>query len=1427
MNKKFLFLIVLMLLDFSFSKSYKLKLVGDSGGVIESKLDRFDISKENSFNKINSFDTNSYKRYEDYIIPSFEIDLNLSCLISNINYEIVEKEYLGKVKNKGLESRIYPNSNTINPVSISKSGFCREKVVNSIQYSPFIVENDSIFFINKVEYSFNKRDDLKPIEREIGGNNNLDYLIVTTSVFNNSIDQLKSSIEKRGFRVEVITLSSIMGNYSGINIEEKIRECIKDYYKFRGIEYVLLVGNSSNIPVPILKPYSGYEYIPSDIYYSNLDGNFDENNNGILAESVDNSDLFPEVMIGRLPISSNVDLEIYIDKLNSYYNGDFNSHKKNFIMGFNLFFPGDYEFYCNYITGAIPQENNNTIFYEETTPNFNYDTVSEVFDNSYNFIFSQSHGNYDRIGQVYGWTLSSKYIEEKINPSAIFLVSACIAGSIDIPSFASTVIRSSGGGLNYVGSSVTEYPGVSYIQNKLYAEKIHDSHNVGESFNSSKMEGFTNIYENNYSRLLYHSYSNSGDPSFSIVTDDIDISLSVLEKRLDAITFKIDGSTEGNLTKLSIFDGTNFKSSHYVDGNGDISVNIGGVESDSITVFTYSSKSYLKRHSFPVDDYSGVEIKSISLDENSLVINPNQTSKLKGSFKVYNYSNYENLKVLIKNEDFDYLNFSCDSLIFPITNGFSNLSVDLLDLYVNDNFILENDTTINLSFDLYLDNNHCLSYDQPITIANPKITLLSTYFDNNGNSLGFIIENRNRLGEDPITINLKHNGTTIDSYSFTLQLNNEIYLKNIFSTDPNKSYSITISYDETEIEYKNIEYNYLSDNSFKFSFIQKVGDIYNIFWKLENSIECQYKIINNNGDIFGKGLMESSSFSLDVIDLSDSYKILVISGNSVVLTSEYITPNQQTIQEGYPKKVSNISIKNPIVNGNRVYIPTKSNDYFMIEDEEILPFYTQEGTMYGGDNNYGMAFGDIDGDGEDEVVSNFFTFGDSSEVQVHNHEGLLLTSKIYYGFLFNQLPVLHDIDKDGDYEIFITCFDDNLEGLYGGIIYGFDYVNGSLKLIENYPITSQYNDYRISSPIFGDFNNDGSEDIVFNSSKNLRIGNSLEGNIILTKTHETNICGPVKSIDLNGDGNLEIIVSTENNTINPGKIYVYNLIGDSDSGYILVDFPGFEGGVIAENYKNQGLGIRNDSPVIADLDKNGSLEIIYLTGKKLYILESDGTPYRNFPIDVNSINNDLNSPTIVDFDNDGYRDILTTTHDGLILCWSGYDGSIVENFPIFVPDNTNYKLWSTPVVDIDGDGDYEILGYTGYGDIYLYDNPVKLNDDFILQNMKYDLRNSGNYNFIELTDIEENIVDSFELLGNYPNPFNPSTTISFNIDSPGNIDFNVYNIKGETVYSKSYNYRDSGLKSINFSGEFLSSGLYFYLLKKGEISKTGKMVMVK
>ncbi|MCF7858903.1 MAG: carboxypeptidase regulatory-like domain-containing protein [Candidatus Cloacimonetes bacterium] len=88
------------------------------------------------------------------------------------------------------------------------------------------------------------------------------------------------------------------------------------------------------------------------------------------------------------------------------------------------------------------------------------------------------------------------------------------------------------------------------------------------------------------------------------------------------------------------------------------------------------------------------------------------------------------------------------------------------------------------------------------------------------------------------------------------------------------------------------------------------------------------------------------------------------------------------------------------------------------------------------------------------------------------------------------------------------------------------------------------------------------------------------------------------------------------------------------------------------------------------------------------------------------------------------------------------------------------------------------------------------------------------------------------LTGNYPNPFNPETTVSFSLSESGYVSLTIYNMRGQLVKTLINNqlkaaYHDVVWDGSDNNGKNVSSGIYFYKMQSGKYSSTRKMILMK
>jgi hypothetical protein len=85
----------------------------------------------------------------------------------------------------------------------------------------------------------------------------------------------------------------------------------------------------------------------------------------------------------------------------------------------------------------------------------------------------------------------------------------------------------------------------------------------------------------------------------------------------------------------------------------------------------------------------------------------------------------------------------------------------------------------------------------------------------------------------------------------------------------------------------------------------------------------------------------------------------------------------------------------------------------------------------------------------------------------------------------------------------------------------------------------------------------------------------------------------------------------------------------------------------------------------------------------------------------------------------------------------------------------------------------------------------------------------------------------FVLHHSYPNPFNPVTTIEYDLFQPENVTLKVFNVLGQEVMTLLDQKQTAGNHKVRFNGSGLASGTYYYRLQAGEVSQTKRFILLK
>ncbi len=148
-------------------------------------------------------------------------------------------------------------------------------------------------------------------------------LIISPEIFASHFQGLIDFYQTRGLKVKVKSLNVVYANSAGIDNAEKIRNYIIQEYQNNAIEHVLLAGDAELMPYRGLycEVMSSSLYtdndIPSDIYFSALDGNWNADSDSKWGEPGE-EDLLPEISVGRFCASDINELNVMLNKTLMY-----------------------------------------------------------------------------------------------------------------------------------------------------------------------------------------------------------------------------------------------------------------------------------------------------------------------------------------------------------------------------------------------------------------------------------------------------------------------------------------------------------------------------------------------------------------------------------------------------------------------------------------------------------------------------------------------------------------------------------------------------------------------------------------------------------------------------------------------------------------------------------------------------------------------------------------------------------------------------------------------------------------------------------------------------------------------------------------------------------------------------------------------------
>ena len=501
-----------------------------------------------------------------------------------------------------------------------------------------------------------------------------------------------------------------------------------------------------------------------------------------------------------------------------------------------------------------------------------------------------------------------------------------------------------------------------------------------------------------------------------------------------------------------------------------------------------------------------------------------------------------------------------------------------------------------------------------------------------------------------------------------------------------------------------------------------------------------------------------------------------------------------------------------------------------------------------------VDMGDIDNDGDLDLV---LGLSESGEVKLYTNTGsdtaavfsdanvMTLGDVGLYAY-----PVFCDPDSDGDLDI--LCGRDGL-----GLIY---YQNNGSADAGNWsanatPFSGLAQEHYFNSPAMVDIDNDGKQDLIYGDANgpltyyhNSGTASSpswTENTTLFGGTIDIGGASTPFFIDRDGDGDQDMFTGSNLGDVklceNRGTptaatfklVKTYSALKHSMYSHVTIaetngdDYPDALVGDLSGDvyyhtgtstgfvYQNNAVTLTNvgdwATPCFVDMDKDGDQDIVVGNGDGYLIYyENQGSTTQPMWSEIynyfDSLDVGHNSvPAFADLDFDGDLDMMVGESFWNIYYYENVDGNWVEDTSMAL--GLEGKQNPSPAfADLDGDGDQDIVlgNYDGYFDYY------------------------ENLREVVAIKPETSLPEHFDLCA-YPNPFNPTTEISFDLPVAGTVDLSVFDITGRHVANLLNTYKSSGSHKVHFNaGQDISTGIYFCRLSlNGRIVQTTKLTLLK
>ncbi len=415
-----------------------------------------------------------------------------------------------------------------------------------------VVNNSEVYDVDKRPYTVlvDNADDIAPTSVPSLLGAPVDLLIITTEAQRNAYDQFARDKKRYGYNTAVRTVSWIKQHYAGIDNAERMRSFIADAVENWGVVYVLLGGTEQHVPTRFVWMPPMYDQWPvslvTDLYYSDLDGNWNADGDGRFGEHEDSLDFLPDVFVSRLPTNNGYEVSGYMDKVAAYLNPE-----DPVAFERVLFFTSDFDVtndaseMAKRLATHLPSYMDITYLNERPRAE-----LKAAIHDGYGVIVGIGHGDVNniRVRNSPRENATNHFFDSLTNydAAALMVVITCYTNTFQGNCLAQHwVMNPSGGGIGYVGpSSFSE----GYLHEEYTAVQFDSlfSFPLAGVLARAKIPFAASSQWHNWYRLYQFSINLLGDPtvtlwdSIPLTYTDVTVSPDTIMVGYDTLTITVD-----------------------------------------------------------------------------------------------------------------------------------------------------------------------------------------------------------------------------------------------------------------------------------------------------------------------------------------------------------------------------------------------------------------------------------------------------------------------------------------------------------------------------------------------------------------------------------------------------------------------------------------------------------------------------------------------------------------------------------------------------------------------------------------------------------------------------------------------------------------------------------------------------------------------